>query len=220
MNDYYNIVKDISSTVIPILVATIAMFSFWKAKKYKSVFDIENELKNESQQSDTENGFVNINSDVALSTNEKQFLLLKQYHSQGLTQSNISFWFSLIFAALGFVLIVTSILNIEKDKTFWTQTTSLISLISGIIIDSVSALFFVQSNKSRELMATFFDKLRTDRKIEESLKLSDEIPDEILKSKLKMILSLHFAEINTTDKIVSIIFKENDENNYEEIISK
>ena len=31
---------------------------------------------------------------------DKQYLLLREYHAQGLAQSKISFWFSLIFAAL------------------------------------------------------------------------------------------------------------------------
>jgi hypothetical protein len=35
----------------------------------------------------------------------------------------------------------------------------------------VSALFFVQSNRARNLMTAFFDKLRQDRSLEEALRL-------------------------------------------------
>ena len=35
---------------------------------------------------------------------DKQYMLLKEYHAQGLAQSKISFWFSLIFASLGFAV--------------------------------------------------------------------------------------------------------------------
>jgi hypothetical protein len=36
---------------------------------------------------------------------EKQFLLLSEHHAQGLAQSRISFWFSLISATVGFIVI-------------------------------------------------------------------------------------------------------------------
>ncbi|EJG01417.1 TRADD-N-associated membrane domain-containing protein [Flavobacterium sp. F52] len=190
--------------LLPIILA-FASVSFLSNFLLKTKFE---RIKNENDMTqETESNYYTT-PDIGLSTNERQFELLKRYHSQGLFQSRISFWFSLIFATLGFAIIAFAILSTDNSKTFWSQSNSIISLISGTIIDSVSALFFVQSNKSRELMANFFDKLRTDRKIEESLKLCDEIPDEYLRSKLKLILSLHFAEITPSDAIISMVFKE------------
>jgi hypothetical protein len=62
-------------------------------------------------------------------------------------------------------------------------------------IDAVAALFFVQSNKARQLMTEFFDKLRTDRRLDESLKLADAISDPFVASRLKALLALHFADV-------------------------
>src|SRR5258706_11140655 len=118
-------------------------------------------------------------------TVDKKFALLIQYHSQGLAQSKISFWFSLIFASIGFAIIVIAILTVQREVSIWDQGRTFITLISGTIIDTVSALFFVQSNKARQLMTDFFDKLRMDRKFEESLRLADQITDTKLQSALK-----------------------------------
>jgi hypothetical protein len=211
MNSFSELLKEFFSISIPVIVAVTAIIALLKAKQAqfgKITTDLD---KAENNTQDTVGYSVSGNeADISLTTNERQFLLLKQYHAQGLGQSRISFWFSLIFAACGFAVIVLSILNVDNSKSILTQPNSIISLISGTIIDAVSALFFVQSNKSRELMSTFFEKLRADRKIEESLKLADSITDENLRSKLKMILSLHFAEIVTSDNIVSIVFKDLD----------
>lgn len=137
---------------------------------------------------------------------QRQYLLLKQYHSQGLAQSRISFWFSLIFASLGFAVIIIAILTMDKDLKFTEQGRTFITLTAGTIIDAVAALFFVQSNKARRLMSEFFDKLRADRKFEESLQLADQIPDSTLQSRLKILLALNFAEVKSTNGILSSMF--------------
>jgi hypothetical protein len=122
---------------------------------------------------------------------DKQFSLLSEYHSQGLAQSRISFWFSLVFAGLGFAVIVTALLTMSNDVKLTDQTKPFISVVSGIITEAVSALFFVQSNKARALMIEFFDKLRADRKLEEALRLANDLPDAIMQSRLRILLALN-----------------------------
>jgi len=136
---------------------------------------------------------------------DKQYLLLREYHAQGLAQSKISFWFSLIFASLGFAVIITAILTMDRGVRLTQQGQTFITLIAGTIIDAVSALFFVQSNKARQLMTQFFDKLRTDRKLEESLRLTTQIPDPTLQSRVKTLLALNFADVKSTDDILSSV---------------
>lgn len=202
--------REFFTITISIILAATSILVLLKVRKVQ-FGKVNSDLNRpDSKSQETADGSVDNQGDISLTTNERQFLLLKQYHAQGLSQSKISFWFSLIFATCGFLVIVLAVLNVEKNQNLFTQPNAIISLISGTIIDAVSALFFVQSNKSRELMSTFFEKLRADRKIEESLKLADSITDENLRSKLKMILSLHFAEIVTSDNIVSIVFKDLD----------
>ncbi len=133
---------------------------------------------------------------------QQQYALLKEYHAQGLAQSRVSFWFSLMFASFGFAIIALAvgmfIQQPDNPSGGWIQTAGKpgFTLVSGAIIDAVSALFFVQSNKSRQLMSDFFDKLRLDRKLDEALKLANEIEDTHISSNLKAFLSINFAEVH------------------------
>jgi hypothetical protein len=130
---------------------------------------------------------------------ERQYLLLKAYHEQSLGQSRASMWFSLIFAAVGFCVIILAVFVPSGSSNSPFGAERLIKLVSGTVIDAVAGLFFVQSNKARELMSTFFDKLRTDRKLDESLTLAHEVPDAVLKSRLQLVLSLNFADVKVAD---------------------
>ncbi len=134
---------------------------------------------------------------------ERQYRLLSQYHSQGLEQSKISFWFSLIFAALGFLVLITGIFTMDNGVQFTEQGRAFITLLAGTIIDAVAALFFVQSNKARELMTNFFDKLRADRKLEEALSLCQEIQDGNVQGRLQTLLALKFAEVQFNDSLLT-----------------
>jgi len=126
---------------------------------------------------------------------ERQYLLLKAYHEQSLGQSRITMWFSLIFAAIGFLVIVGGFLNGSLSER-------LVKIGSGVIIDAVASLFFVQSNKARELMVAFFDKLRTDRKLDESLQLVQQIPDAALRARIMAALALNFADVKAEKYIL------------------
>jgi hypothetical protein len=132
--------------------------------------------------------------------------LLDEYHTQGLSQSKISFWFSIIFASLGFLIIASALLRVNIGASMSNQAATIISLISGTVIDAVSALFFVQSNKARHLMTEFFDRLRKDRKFEEALRLADSVKDPSLQSRLQTLLALSFAELNPPDDMLRDTF--------------
>jgi hypothetical protein len=135
-----------------------------------------------------------------------QNALMQEYHAQGLSQSRISFWFSLVFASLGFAMIALSIGIFLQGPGYsgagWLDTAGkpIFTLVAGTIIDAVSALFFVQSNKARQLMTEFFDKLRVDRKLDEALQLMKEIQDPSISSRVKGIVALSFSEVSL-DKI-------------------
>ena len=79
------------------------------------------------------------------------------------------------------------------------------TLVSGAVIDAVAALFFVQSNRARQLMAEFFDKLRVDRKLDEPLRLANEIADPKIQSSLKTVLALNFAEVGSASEVLTSV---------------
>ncbi|NEA32021.1 hypothetical protein [Streptomyces sp. SID13031] len=107
--------------------------------------------------------------------------LLETYHNQGLSQSRVSFGFSITLGVLGFAIIAYAVL---------TKSPEIGAYVSGVVTEAVAALFFTQSNQSRELMARFFDKLRDDRRLEEALALADGISDSRLKSTLQALLAM------------------------------
>lgn len=114
---------------------------------------------------------------------------LASYYSLTLGQARISFWFSLIFAAIGFMIIV-------GGAALYTEgglVGATIKIVSGVVVDAVSALFFVQSRRSQEAMSAFFEKLRSDRQFAEARKICDEITDNRSKDHLKSILVLHYS---------------------------
>jgi hypothetical protein len=51
---------------------------------------------------------------------EQQYVLLRAYHAQGLAQSKISFWFSLIFASIGFSVIMLGV-GLFLSQDLWVS---------------------------------------------------------------------------------------------------
>ena len=78
-------------------------------------------------------------------------------------------------------------------------------MLAGTVIDAVSALFFVQSNKARQLMSEFFDKLRVDRKLEESLRLCNDIHNPDLRNRLRTLIALNFSDVKPREELLSSI---------------
>ncbi len=144
-----------------------------------------------------------INGDVHLTPTNAQRIAIEaskidDYHQQSISQSKISFWFSLAFASVGFLIIATSVFT-YSDKSGY------LGIVAGTIIDVVAALFFRESNRARTSMAEFFDRLRADRKIEEALRLCDEISDKAMCDALRVKLSLHFADIGGSEESLAQI---------------
>ncbi len=133
---------------------------------------------------------------------ERQYLLMREYHAQGLAQSKASFWFSLIFASLGFAVIVSAAVSLQPNEKVLEQGRTIVTLIAGTVIDAVAALFFVQSNKARQLMVEFFDRLRNDQKLEESLRLVHAIENIETKSRLQSMLAIHFVDVKVSDSFL------------------
>jgi hypothetical protein len=137
---------------------------------------------------------------------ETQYQILRRYHQQSLGQSKVSFWFSLVFAAFGFMIIAAAIFLLRQDRGLSQQSASIIALLAGTIIDVVASLFMVQSRRSQRLMQEFFERLRDDRKLEESLALTSKLTDPIIRNRLQTVLALHFAEAQPAEAMLSTIF--------------
>lgn len=126
---------------------------------------------------------------------------LANYYSQILSQSKISFWFSLIFASLGFATIVTAAFLYTSTN----GTATIAQFIAGLIMDTVAGLFFVQSRNAQKSMGEFFDKLRSDRLHMESRSLSESIESSQARDALRLHLALHYAGVGESNGIAKHI---------------
>lgn len=116
---------------------------------------------------------------------------MAKYYNQALARTNVSFWFSLIFAAIGFAVIIFAFLTHNPTDL----TGSIIKVISGTVIDAVAGLFFVQSNSAQQAMITFFEKLRLDRAAADAREIIDEIKDPERADQLRAQLVLKYSGI-------------------------
>jgi hypothetical protein len=126
---------------------------------------------------------------------------LSNYYTQVLAQSKVSFWFSIVFASLGFLVIIAAALLYSQERTGST----IASFSAGAIIDSVSALFFVQSKSAQRAMGEFFDKLRKDRQQAESRAMCESIQDAKIRDVLRVQLALYYAGIDDHKSISAAI---------------
>lgn len=126
---------------------------------------------------------------------------LANYYSQILSQSKISFWFSLIFASLGFATIVVAAFLYTDSN----GTATIAQFIAGLVMDAVAGLFFVQSRNAQKSMGEFFDKLRSDRLHMESRSLSESISSSEARDALRLHLALHYAGVGESEGIAKHI---------------
>jgi len=124
---------------------------------------------------------------------EKPFevVALSNYYNHALSRANVSFWFSIIFGAIGFGVIILAFATHDKGDLWGT----IIKAASGTIIDAVSGIFFVQSTNAQKSMADFFEKLRMDRLNAEARSIIGEIDNGDTRDQLRAQLVLKYAGI-------------------------
>lgn len=119
-------------------------------------------------------------------------IALSNYYNHALSRANISFWFSLIFASIGFGVIILAIATHQGSDIWGT----IVKVASGVVIDAVSSLFFVQSTNAQKSMSEFFEKLRLDRMSAEAREMISEIENSERRDQLKSQLILKYSGID------------------------
>ena len=119
--------------------------------------------------------------------------LVNEYHARSLSQSQISFYFSLGAATAGFVFIIIAAVTVGlggRDQV----GVAVVQGLCGVVIEAVAALFFKMSNESRQLLVDFFDKLRADEQSKGAVEITREMPlDSPTRDRLLAALALRFA---------------------------
>ena len=134
----------------------------------------------------TESTFSLSNNTVLTDEQMKQ-----NYHVQRLNQSRIAFWLSFYGCIVGFLIIALGIvISISIKDIAW------IEVVSGAIIETVSALFFYLSDKANEKISEFFLELQKDSDKKNARDLAMKITDEKIKNELIVKLALHLSGID------------------------
>ncbi len=126
---------------------------------------------------------------------DKQESILREIYTQGLAQAKISFRVSIFFAAFGAGLLFIGVgLAIWKAPTDGQAYSSIVSVAAGVVVNVVSSLFFVQSNRTRRDMAAQGKMLREesqeDRRFSGARDLVTTISDEKLQDEVKAKIAL------------------------------
>lgn len=117
----------------------------------------------------------------------------EDYHEQRLSQSKWAFRLSIFASILGFIVILMSICyGICTESSQWP------GIVSGIVIETVSVLFYNMSNQTNEKISEFFQELTKDSNVQDSLKLVSEIENSDIADELRVKLSLHLSGIDET----------------------
>lgn len=133
--------------------------------------------------------------------------LIRTHHEQALTQAAIQFWTSLVASIFGFVFII--IMIVLANGSQWYEY--VLKVLPGVIIETVSYLFFKQSSETRSRATEFLNKLRSDDQISKSIVIADSIDDTKLKSIIKAKIALHICGIK--DSLDSNELKNTDDSN-------
>lgn len=113
------------------------------------------------------------------------------YHEQRLSQSKWAFRLSLGGSIVGFLVIIISVfLGIFTGDSQWS------GIVSGTIVEAVSALFYTLSNKVNEKISEFFEELTKDSNIKDSIGLIEQVKNDDIRDELVVKMSLHLSGID------------------------
>ena len=80
--------------------------------------------------------------------------------------------------------------GVKNGDTQWP------GIVSGTVIEGVSALFYTISNKANEKISEFFTELTKDVNVDKAIDLANSIEDEEIQGQLNAKLALHLAGID------------------------
>jgi hypothetical protein len=194
-------ISDVGIAVVGVVIALYAVIAAVRSGALKSIRIGSFELQ--ASERDVEQAREVIRAVAAPDSERVPFETeqLANYYAQVLGQSKTSFWFSLVFASIGFLIIVlAAFMHADAEAG-----STIARFIAGGIVDAVAALFFVQSKRAQESMAEFFDKLRRDRNHLEARKLCESLDTPEARDALRVRLALHYAEVSAPDSIAESI---------------
>ena len=133
----------------------------------------------------------------------RQEAILRDIYGQGLAQAKVSFRASMTFAAAGAGLLLIGIaLAVVNAGSSGLQYSAVVSGLSGVVVNVVSGLFFVESNRTRREMChqglLLRQESREDRMLHTAQLLTRQIGDDHLRDDLRATLATMLTQRPTT----------------------
>lgn len=116
---------------------------------------------------------------------------LAKYYIKIFRLTKISYWFGVVFSLLG--LSILMIMSFSDSEI--SSNKAIISLSCIAIIEIVSLLFVLKSNKFQKKMDQLFNNLQKDKQRNRTKKLIESIDDIILRDLLRIELTLYYSGI-------------------------
>lgn len=140
----------------------------------------------ESQENSQGKTTVSLSKETWIPDSAKQ-----NYHNQRLGQSKWAFRLSFWGSLAGFAIIAWCF-----KESIASRNVQWVGIISGSVVEVVSALFYYLSNKANEKISEFFKELTIDANVKEALRLVDKVKNDDIRDELLVKLSLHLSGIN------------------------
>jgi hypothetical protein len=109
----------------------------------------------------------------ALSVSSDDELMLPKFYKQGLSQSSVAFWVSIILCILGVLIIAFCIVF---GSVTGTIDLTLIGSIAGVLINIVGGTIFVVNKQTQKTNVMYYEKLAKRDDIEKAIGLCNQLP--------------------------------------------
>jgi hypothetical protein len=133
-----------------------------------------------------------------LAKSRESFLF--DFYRQALKQAETTFRMSVVFMSIGTVIVLAGgVLALVRFGNVGRDNIALLTALSGVIIGSCGGAFAVHANRARKHLTTQAEKmeqdLQADRKLEQTLRLIDEVEDADLRDRLKSVAAMRVLDV-------------------------
>ncbi|WP_410670654.1 TRADD-N-associated membrane domain-containing protein [Amycolatopsis sp. cmx-4-68] len=133
---------------------------------------------------------------------------LFDFYGQALRQSATTFRMSVIFMSIGAVIVLTGgALALMRLGSGSQGSVAILTALGGVIIGTCGGAFAVHANRARKHLTRQAEKmerdLQDDRKLEQTLRLIDQVEDPNLRDRLKSVTAMRVLDIGPDSESVT-----------------
>lgn len=142
----------------------------------------------------------------SLSKSRQAFLF--DFYKQALKQAGTTFRLSVIFMTIGAAIVIAGgILALTRFDAVGRDNITLLTALSGVIIGSCGGAFAVHASRARKHLTEQAEKMerefQDDRRLEQTLRLIDEVEDPALRDRLKSVTAMRVLDLRPDPESVT-----------------